>query len=276
MLGAAGAWLWTMSPAPAVPSETAGSPSAPASPDSSTAAADRVSVEQVVVRPSLVQGAADPIPTSGAPVPTSAAPAAPEPTLAATAAPGSAQPAGAPSAPRAPDTAPVTTEATRLAAMEPPSINLPLTPVGEPAPAVLPAANTVVPIPERVELASAAPIATSGTTPPPAVDESVRVRDTLAQYASAYSRLDAGAARAVWPTVNQAALARAFEGLSAQRVSLGDCEVSVNGPTAHAECAGSASWTPRVGGGDHTEARRWTFDLRHVDGAWQISRAITR
>jgi hypothetical protein len=31
-----------------------------------------------------------------------------------------------------------------------------------------------------------------------------------------------------------------------------------------------------VGGGDHTEARRWTFDLRHVDGAWQISRAITR
>ena len=47
----------------------------------------------------------------------------------------------------------------------------------------------------------------------------------------------------VWPGVNQRALANAFQGLSAQTVSLGRCDVRVNGATARAECAGTASWT---------------------------------
>jgi hypothetical protein len=126
-------------------------------------------------------------------------------------------------------------------------------------------------------LAAAPPATSPAPAPPPApaVDESARVRSVLSQYESAYSRLDARAARTVWPAVDERALSRAFEGLQAQRLSLGLCDVSVNGATAKANCAGTASWTPKVGSGK-TEARRWDFTLQNADGTWQIVRAQTR
>jgi len=110
----------------------------------------------------------------------------------------------------------------------------------------------------------------------PAVDESALVRAVLAGYEAAYSRLDASAARAVWPGVDERALARAFDGLQAQRLSLGRCEVSVNGGTARADCSGSATWTPKIGGGGRTQNRRWRFDLENAAGRWHISRAEAR
>lgn len=110
----------------------------------------------------------------------------------------------------------------------------------------------------------------------PALDEHVAVRAILARYAAAFSDLDSAAARAVWPGVDQRALARAFEGLASQRVTLGACEVGVNGQTSHAICTGSATWTPKVGGGRQTRSRVWTFDLRRGDGRWQIVRVDTR
>jgi hypothetical protein len=102
-----------------------------------------------------------------------------------------------------------------------------------------------------------------------------RVRSVLALYESAYSSLDARAASDVWPQVDQRALSRAFEGLQAQRLSLGRCDVAVTGATARANCTGSASWTPKVGSG-RTEARRWDFTLRNADGAWKIIAARTQ
>ena len=122
------------------------------------------------------------------------------------------------------------------------------------------------------------------TTPDPAVDrplpeprgESTAIRRTLARYEAAYTDLDASAARAVWPTVDQRALARAFDGLAAQRIALNDCDVLVTGTTARANCSGVATWTAKVGGGQRSEPRRWTFELRNEAGAWQIVRAETR
>jgi hypothetical protein len=102
------------------------------------------------------------------------------------------------------------------------------------------------------------------------------VRATLAHYESAYSRLDAAAAGAVWPAVDRRALARAFEGLQSQTVSLGRCEVVMNGATARAECTGSARWTPRVGGGPQSAPRQWRFDLRNERGGWVITSADVR
>ena len=64
-----------------------------------------------------------------------------------------------------------------------------------------------------------------------------------------YSGLSVPAARAVWPSVDQRALARAFDGLASQRVALGKCDVVVTGASARATCSGSAEWTPKVGGG---------------------------
>ncbi len=122
------------------------------------------------------------------------------------------------------------------------------------------------------------------TAPDPAADrpvaesraDSTAIRRTLARYEAAYTDLDASAARAVWPTVDQRALARAFDGLAAQRVALNDCDVLVTGTTARANCSGVATWTAKVGGGQRSEPRRWTFELKNEAGSWQIVRAEIR
>lgn len=106
---------------------------------------------------------------------------------------------------------------------------------------------------------------------PPA--EEPRVRAVLSRYESAYSGLNAAAAQAVWPGVDRRSLARAFNGLESQRVSLGRCAVAVDGTTARADCRGSVTWTPKVGGGPQTTPRQWNFMLANANGAWQITRA---
>jgi hypothetical protein len=172
------------------------------------------------------------------------------------------------------------------------------TPAAPPT-ALPPPAVHAAPMPVRATgaatLASAAPVpveplalGTTGVTPPPApaevptpaadpaVESVSRIRSVLSQYEAAYTGLDAAAARAVWPGVNERALARAFNNLESQRISLDQCDVSVDGASARAECRGLASWVPKVGGGGRTEARRWTFDLRQAGGGWQIVRAEAR
>jgi hypothetical protein len=109
-----------------------------------------------------------------------------------------------------------------------------------------------------------------------AVDPKAGIRATLARFEAAYSRLDASAAHDVWPAVDERALAHAFDGLASQRVSLGTCDVTLNGASARATCSGRAAWTPKVGGGQRTESRQWTFDLKNADGTWRITRAGAR
>jgi hypothetical protein len=99
------------------------------------------------------------------------------------------------------------------------------------------------------------------------------VRGVLQQYAAAYNELDVDAAQRVWPAVNRAALARAFNGLASQRVSLDDCRVQVAGRTAQARCSGSTTWSPKVGAGSRTESRNWTFELARAANGWQIVNA---
>jgi len=145
----------------------------------------------------------------------------------------------------------------------PPAVETPVRAVAPPLdPVALPASRT-----------AASPVEEDA---PRVRDESSYIRAVLERYELAYSSLDAAAASAVWPKVNRGALARAFEGLTSQRVSLGSCDVTVNGPAAQAICSGSATWEPKVGGGVHTEARRWSFDLRKNGEAWRIERAVAR
>jgi hypothetical protein len=121
-------------------------------------------------------------------------------------------------------------------------------------------------------VATAPSVPTSGgttrSTVPP--DETL-VRRTLGRYAAAFSNLDADAAHAVWPAVNRGALARAFDDLESQHVSLGDCRVDVTGARARAACLGSATWAPKVGSGTpRTEPRSWQFELAKKGADWQI------
>jgi hypothetical protein len=112
--------------------------------------------------------------------------------------------------------------------------------------------------------------------PSPSPPDERQVRAILSRYEAAYSSLDAAAAGALWPGVDQRALASAFQGLSAQTVSLGRCDVRVSGTTAQAECSGTARWNPKVGGGPQTASRHWRFDLRSTGSDWVITQATVR
>jgi hypothetical protein len=152
----------------------------------------------------------------------------------------------------------------------------PLLPEATPAPSAN--ANAAAPTASRVAAPTSVPNAAAETAAAmaAAVADERLVRGALARYETAYNRLDAEAARAVWPSVDQRALTRAFEGLSAQTVSLGQCDVRLAGGVAQAECAGTAQWTPKVGGGSQNAARRWRFDLKNEGGDWIIVRASVR
>jgi len=142
-----------------------------------------------------------------------------------------------------------------------------------PQPTPVPAAAPPPPVATVARGASAVTVP-SAPIPSGRLDES-RVTQVINQYARAYGRLDASAARAVWPSVDERALARAFASLESQDVSFDNCDVSVSGATATASCRGHASFVGKVGSREpRTERRQWTFELRR-DGsdAWKIENA---
>ncbi len=143
--------------------------------------------------------------------------------------------------------------------------NEPSPSLASPLPASAPA-----PSPTAPPAASSTPVSRAVT------DQSAAVRATLARYETGFSRLDVGAVQSVWPSLDQHALSRAFDGLASQRVSLGACNVNVKGSTARADCSGTAAWTPKIGGGERIASRKWTFDLSESDAGWRIVRVQAR
>ncbi len=100
------------------------------------------------------------------------------------------------------------------------------------------------------------------------------VRTTLAELRAAYSQLDAGAAREVWPSVDVDALARAFGGLKSQELRFDHCDVTVDGARARAACTGEAVYVPRAGNSPSSSAARvWTFELTRMRERWMIASA---
>jgi hypothetical protein len=232
--------------------------------------------------PAHVELAADPAPVDA--VPLESAPAAPVPVRAISET--ATIPSGSPPV-RAEVPAARETRAPERVVRDTPAVGakegLPAIPTTEVAapPVPPPAPARVEPPPAVTAEAPSAGLAGTSLPPPsvdvkaPAVEMSQEpvVQGVLNRFASAYSALDAAAAERVWPTVNRGALARAFDGLATQRVSLGDCRIDVTGSKARARCAGSATWSPKVGSGTHTESRVWTFDLVRVGAGWQILNA---
>ncbi len=151
-----------------------------------------------------------------------------------------------------------------------------------PPPAVTrqPAAGSVVDAatpPPAAESLAASPAASAAIPVTPVRGDQTRVAAVLNQYARAYGQLDAVAAREVWPTVNERALARAFAGLASQDVEFDDCEIDVRGTTANASCRGKASYVGKIGSGElRTESRTWRFELRRDGDAWKIENAEAR
>ena len=108
-------------------------------------------------------------------------------------------------------------------------------------------------------------------------DGEAAVRDVLQRYVRAYNRLDAVAARAVWPAVDQGALQRAFAQLDSQTLRFERCDIALEDTGGTATCAGQARWVPRVGGRDpKREQRTWRFELERSGDDWVITRAEAR
>jgi hypothetical protein len=96
----------------------------------------------------------------------------------------------------------------------------------------------------------------------------------LQRYRTAYEGLDARSARAVWPAVNETALARAFDGLASQTLTFEACDVSLRGDIAAAICRGSARYVPKVGSHEaRIEPRTWNFTLKRNGIDWKIESA---
>jgi hypothetical protein len=155
---------------------------------------------------------------------------------------------------------------------------IPAVPGPEPPRSVSAATNAAREPLEPVPSSSKSPSAVLPTlnTTVPIRDDRAAVRQALGKYEAAYNRLDVSAVRTIWPTLDQRALARAFDSLAAQRVSLQNCDVDVTAGTARANCTGRASWTPKIGGGEQTASRKWTFDLSELDGGWRITHVQAR
>ena len=102
------------------------------------------------------------------------------------------------------------------------------------------------------------------------------VRQVLQRYRKAYEGLDARSAQAVWPAVNEAALARAFDGLESQSLTFDACDVRLRGEAASATCHGSARYVPKIGSREpRVEPRVWNFTLHKAGADWTIDAART-
>jgi hypothetical protein len=113
----------------------------------------------------------------------------------------------------------------------------------------------------------------TGGLPSP-IDDELPVQRTLRRYRVAYDGLDARSAQAVWPSVNQAALARAFDGLASQTLTFENCDVQLHGEAATATCRGNTRYVPKIGSREpRTEPRVWNFTLSKAGSDWKIDSA---
>lgn len=103
------------------------------------------------------------------------------------------------------------------------------------------------------------------------------IQMVLGQYRTAYRELDAGAARAVWPSVDTRALRKAFDSLEQQDLVFDSCQIAVADARAVASCRGFAWYIPRVGNkSPHDDQREWEFTLRKSGEAWLIDTVSAR
>jgi hypothetical protein len=153
----------------------------------------------------------------------------------------------------------------------PPALELPPV-IASPGPPATAAAKTVAPASTDVP----APVVPAPVVP--ALEADTRaIENVLGRYRSALETLNAGAAAAVWPTVNEKTLAKAFEALESHAVSFDRCQIEVFSVLAEAACSGRVRYVPKVGSQTpRDEPRRWRFSLRKAGGGWQIDSVDAR
>lgn len=116
-----------------------------------------------------------------------------------------------------------------------------------------------------------APAAVAATAPTATPTDEAHVRTAIERYAATYRAGDEDTGSAVGTPVDARAVSRTLAGLDAQSLELGRCHLDVRASAARAECPGWATSVPSVGGSTpQPVAGMWSFQLRKVEGAWQI------
>lgn len=116
---------------------------------------------------------------------------------------------------------------------------------------------------------AAAPASVNRHTPTPVPPG---VIDTVRRYEAAYTRMDAQATQAVWPTADRQQLVATFTALREQRLTLSRCVPTVTDTHATVTCRGTLRYRPRIG--DHStrlESGRWRFDLERAGAGWVVT-----
>lgn len=103
-------------------------------------------------------------------------------------------------------------------------------------------------------------------------DGELPIRRVLHAYERAWSRMDAGATRALWPSADPSLLQAAFTPVSEQRLQLAACDVGMSGDRAVAICLGTLRYRPRNSArAAGVERGRWEFDLQRSPDGWRIT-----
>jgi hypothetical protein len=117
--------------------------------------------------------------------------------------------------------------------------------------------------------------APAAVTPPVALtggrssDDSIRT--LLQRYEDAYDQRDVRTAAALWPSLDQRALARAFAGLDRQDVEFDRCDIEASEAKGSAICVGTVRYVPSVGRSvEKADRITWTFDLARSGEHWHI------
>ena len=155
------------------------------------------------------------------------------------------------------------------------SVDVSIPPVQQPD-AVTPDARVATPLRAMAPLPAAVRPANANPGSSARLSDEALVRRLLDEYAGAFERLDVVATKAVWPSVNDKALKRAYEQLAGQSLSLQSCGITIDGSTANARCRGSATYLPKIGRPVQIAAREWMFDLSKTDAAWRIVNTLVR
>ena len=149
-----------------------------------------------------------------------------------------------------------------------PSRPAPVKAVHHPAP---PAVAT--PPPPPITIVATYPVEPAPSNEAPGGDAAVDgIHNLLRRYEEAYDRRDARSAAALWPTVDEGALTRAFAGFDRQDVRFNRCDIDAFEARGSAVCVGSVRYLPSVRGAIVQEdAITWTFDFARSGEDWRIT-----
>lgn len=118
--------------------------------------------------------------------------------------------------------------------------------------------------------------APSDSAPVSTGNEVADVLSVLERYRLAFSSLNPGSVRTVWPSADTRALTRQFAAVKRQTFAFDNCRIDVQGVHAEAICDGRISLVTKGSSAEASiQTRRWMFTLAYQTNAWKIRTVVT-